>query len=391
MFRVNKTRLIKGLICCMVALGLMSLMPASVLAKATGQCAKCHTMHNSQDGGAFYWSGDASGVGATTLNRALVRWDCIGCHTGTNPDANIPYVLSTSEPTYTGAGTTGDTLAGGNFYWVADAGGDTDNTGHNVIGLASQDAAIGLTPPGFVTGFLPNGESDQQVAPSGWTQQLTCAGTYGCHGTHDTDDDFGAISGAHHGNDASIDGSTVAKSFRFLYGIRGIEDSDWEYQPTSTEHNQYMGVDKTSDAIPTGGSATQTISFLCAECHGNFHSGSGNAGADNEDTVGSPWIRHPTDYDMNNVASKEYGAYPGDSSGTYDVVAPVASDLDSVSGIQSTVLDQADDAIVTCISCHRAHGTPNADLLRWDYGTCDAGTDDSACGCFKCHTTKDAG
>ncbi len=47
--------------------------------------------------------------------------------------------------------------------------------------------------------------------------------------------------------------------------------------------------------------------------------------------------------------------------------------------------------IVTCLSCHRAHGSPYADLLRWDYDTMIAGNagDATGKGCFVCHTTKD--
>ena len=76
-------------------------------------------------------------------------------------------------------------------------------------------------------------------------------------------------------------------------------------------------------------------------------------------------------------------------------MAPVGS-TDAAMGaagtVNSTVLQAAGDAIVTCISCHRAHGTPYADLLRWDYSNnCNAGSDNADCGCFQCHTTKDAG
>ncbi len=357
--------------------------------RVQGPCVNCHTMHNSQNGAAVVSNGPY---------RALTKGDCVGCHTGTFPDGkNIPYILSDSgAPSYGSFGISGNTLAGGNFYWVARDGGNDPTKGHNVVYLADEDTNIGKTPPGWDNANFPAaGDSNQLVAggEASWSKQLTCAGKYGCHGKHEDEDDFRSISGAHHADDSTIDGSTVGKSFRFLYGVIGIEDSDWEYQPTSTEHNQYYAVDRADTFIDNPANADpKSINYLCAECHGHFHSGVGNSdGADDEDsTVGSPWIRHPSDFDMNNVKTKEYGNYPGPfgSAGTYWPAAPVGSD-DLSAGVRSQVLQTDDDAIVLCISCHRAHGSPYADLLRWDYGECNASSGSAGnCGCYACHTTK---
>ena len=347
-----------------------------VYAKVTGPCSDCHTMHNSQNG---------SDVVSGGPYKALTKGDCLGCHTGTNDGSNtIPYVLDTNAPTYNFDGSK-NTLAGGNFYWVATSGGATDSKGHNVVGIASADATIGQTPPGFnSTDYTDNG-----AVGTDWSaNQLTCAGTYGCHGTHDTTDDFAAISGAHHADDTTIDGSSVGKSFRFLYGILGTEDSDWEYTASSSDHNGYYA----RDYQTTGTMNKASINYLCAECHGNFHLHS----SIDDSTTGSPWLRHPTDFDMNNVKTKDdYGNYPNatlfssvSATGQYFPDVPVGS---TNGAVNSTVLQASGDAIVLCISCHRAHGSPYADLLRWDYSQCQAqadGSQSSACGCFACHTSK---
>ncbi|MBU4262708.1 MAG: hypothetical protein KKC76_12705 [Proteobacteria bacterium] len=357
--------------------GLALMAPQLVGAKAQGPCVDCHTMHNSQDGAAIVVAGPQGAL----VNKS---GGCVGCHTGANSGGNIPYVFSTAA-TY---GT--DTLAGGNFRWVV-AGDDT--VGHNVVGLNSVDATLGETPPGWNATFDANTELNGAAAT--WTAQLTCAGTNGCHGIHEDGgsvDDFTAISGSHHADDSSIDGSTAAKSFRFLYGIIGYEDSDWEYTKSSSDHNQYYGYDRTNDTPPASGSeGAKGINYLCAECHGDFHSGAADdKGADTANTAGSAWLRHPTDYDMNNLPGTEYSAYGTD--GTYLPLIPVATDRTAaLAAPVSDVNATAGDAIVNCISCHRAHGSPYADLLRWDYSTCEAGADDAACGCFACHTTKDAG
>lgn len=360
-------------------LGFALTAPQFAVGKAQGPCVDCHTMHNSQDGADLIAAPQGALVNKTG--------GCVGCHTGANSGGNIPYVFSATA-TY---GT--NTLAGGNFRWVV-AGDDT--AGHNVVGLNSSDATLGETPPGWNSAF----DANTQVTEAGtWTTQLTCAGTYGCHGIHDDGsgtvvDDFTAISGSHHADDAAIDGSTAAKSFRFLYGIIGYEDSDWEYTNDSTDHNQYYGYDRTNDTPPgIGSEGAKSINYLCAECHGDFHSGAADdKGADTANTAGSAWLRHPTDYDMNNLAGTEYASYGDGGVGVYNPDVPVATDrAAALAAPIDDVFATAGDAIVNCISCHRAHGSPNADLLRWDYSTCEAGTNDAACGCFACHTTKDAG
>lgn len=363
---------------CLALLGIaLAVFAGNAFAVVQGACVNCHTMHNSQDGAAVIGSGPVEAL----LNKA----SCAACHTGTNDglDGNnimngtgIPYVTDTGEPTY---GT--NTLAGGSFYWVGT--GSADTKGHNVVGVTDQDSvsALGYTPPGWdEANYVANGQINEGGAT--WNNQLTCAGTFGCHGEHGGTvsspvTEFDAVGGAHHADDSTIDGSTVAKSYRFLFGIEGKEDVDWEYTNADNDHNQYMGSSDTK--------ASNTISYLCAECHGKFHT----AGNSNGENGVNPWLRHPTDLDMNTLdAGTEYKSYGG-ATNAYVVQAPVAST--DVSAVKATVLQTAGDAIVTCLSCHRAHGSPNDDLLRWDYADMVAGGGSGApgTGCFHCHTTKD--
>jgi len=351
-------------------------LPSAVMAKVSGQCGNCHTMHNSQDGISVTTTGSPNGV--------LLNTGCIGCHTGTNSGTStVPYVLdATGVPATT-------SLAGGNFYWVANI---ADNTGHNVSGVASQDGVLGNTPPGG-TGAL--------------TSQLTCGGTMGCHGNQAISDEFGAIAGGHHGSGGSTltadstkhftSGSTtdMSDAYRMLAGVIGIEDDDWEYTTASaSDHNQYYGVARTTETDTAAGS----VSNLCASCHGTFHNGAGNVGATG---FNSPWVRHPTDFDMAEATGTEYAYYNGGdgvNAAPYSTAAPVASTIVNAGAstlaplgtVNVTAVTADATAIVTCLSCHRAHGSANADLLRWDYTTMDAhaGTNTNT-GCFICHTTKD--
>lgn len=352
-------------------------LPSAAMAKVTGACANCHTMHNSQDGVAMAsLSSFVDPAPATadidsptdTPNIALLRYQCIGCHTGQNDGTNTtPYIYGTgAQVTY---GT--NTLAGGNFLWVD----SDDSMGHNVVGIAAGvDGTLSTAPGGTLA------------------DQITCAGaTTGCH----------TVGGGHHnsggtvvpngdGSKLYVSGSTtnMADAYRMLSGVRGIEDDDWEYTTGVDDHNYYYGEDRANDAAAlTNG----TISSLCAKCHGDFHTAVSESG-----DMSSPWLRHPTDFDMGGLAaSSEYAFYT-----SYSLDAPVAnSTIDAATtATDPDILDAnakgglgtgVGRAIVTCISCHRAHGSPNPDLLRWSY-TMNAGSGvGGGTGCFICHTTKD--
>jgi len=342
------------------------LVPLHSIAKVTGPCVNCHTMHNSQAGVSVVAEGPVP---------CLLNSDCIGCHAGINDGSNTtPYVLMTdSVPIYESTGTEADTntLAGGNFYWVAISG--LDRKGHNVAGVVGLDSTLGNTPPGGV----------EDPSPS---KQLTCAGVNGCHGDRDVYSPYKAMSGAHHNNDMTLwkNGTTLALSYRFLDEVQGLEDTDYEYRPTAQHHNKYYGKDRAGEADRAEG----TISSLCGQCHGNFHNGSGEIASG---TFGNGvWLRHPTDFDMARAKSRSGGEYAGYNGGTgtgnpYSVVSPVATS-DTSTNLNTTVFSGTDDAIVMCLSCHRAHGTPNDAILRWDYKGWPAGGYN---GCAICHTEKD--
>ncbi len=339
----------------------------NVMAAVSGApCVDCHTMHNSQDGEVMRWDQVAgtSSNGAAAAPALLRADECTGCHasaTITNNGSNvIPQVDATTYGT--------DTLAGGSFNWVT----TDETTGHNVDELNAVDTNLLETPPGWDETHTPAIAGGAAT----WTEQLRCSGTYGCHGDHTVDDKFGAVQGAHHEANVTLDGSNVGRSYRFLLGILGAEDADWEFTNSAVDHNVYAGVARNDgDAA-----AATTISYLCAECHGKFHSNADINSAPSA-TMTNPWLRHPTDIDMVTLgAGVEYAGY------VFNTEAPVA-----VSPANVGTPDYAAEAIVTCLSCHRPHGSPNADLLRWDYAGMIAGTAlaPAGTGCFQCHTTKD--
>ena len=324
---------------------ILVLFPANSQAKiADGlSCSDCHTMHNSQDG---------TSLTMGTAEQALLNNSCAGCHTGTNNppptigDGPAPFVFDSSLPNYGVTGTTGDTLAGGNFYWVADTTDtDMDRKGHNVVGITTDDALFGVGGTEPVPGTATN-----------LANQLTCAGANGCHG-NGAGTDIESLMPAHHSTDDATLGDSVANSFRFLSGIKGLEDADWQFTVSDTDHNQYQG---------SIGAAAGTITSFCSACHGDFHA-----------TGTTPFLRHPTDVNMPNAG--EYASYY-----SYRPIAPVASATLPATPYEE-VRSVADSAIVTCISCHRAHGTPWDAMLRWDYKSWPGGGYN---GCAECHSSK---
>ncbi len=367
-----------------VALGLMAL-PVCGRASVHGQCSNCHTMHNSQNNAPMtYLAGFGTTGGSPIPNDTLLRSNCLGCHTGVNNGGTTPFVYTTSGVRYNAPGMPGNALAGGNFYWCVNGGGTgvgfvAVGGGHNVdmLGVAAGPLT---SPPGYSDAVSWSTRvGDQTDMASGG--HLTCAGTAGCHGDRTKSTNLSAMWGDHH----NTPNSTSAASFRFLKGVTGTEDPDWEYNPDSTHHNEYKGADRSADSVVDH----TTISSLCAQCHGAFHNSAGTytgvqgiqgPGA----TMASPWIRHPTDYDMNHkVGTTEFAAYT-----VYDPMVPVGhSTLEDSTSDNVAWGNTSYGAIVMCISCHRAHGSPYASLLRWNYKAWPGNGGYN--GCNTCHTTKD--
>ncbi len=348
-----------------------------------GVCSNCHTMHNSQNGA------DENGSGPFDQ---LLRDSCVGCHTagaadyiGTAP-LSAPKVLSSGVPSLMNAG--------GDFYYVNLN--EVTNTakGHNVTDLpnvSAQDALMpGWDPPGWdpAVANITFGTPARTLQPAGgsaWTTGITCAGRNGCHGYQDVSTSALGIQGAHHSNtggsatQASAP-TTMGGSYRFLAKVRGLEDTDWEGGSVSSlDHNSYYGQDydtvRRSDDQGTNYGTQDTMSWLCAKCHGEFHTKitlqSSNAAA--------PWARHPTDIEL--WQAGETTAYTN-----YDPAIPVARD--TVPSTSSATISQT-NSIVMCLSCHRAHGSAEDDLLRFNYSAQISGDSNTTGGCVACHTTKD--
>jgi len=154
-------------------------------------------------------------------------------------------------------------------------------------------------------------------------------------------------------------------------GVLGIEAPDWEQNPQAFQHNTYQGSTGPYTSYLESGSINQK----CVGCHGEFHA---------ETTADLTWIRHPVD-----VAIPDAGEYTAFT--TYDPMAPVARENVGPEDENFSQILQGSD-LVSCISCHRPHGSPYPAMLRWpyrDWPGIDEHTQQPAMnGCGICHTDK---
>ena len=341
---------------------LMSLVVTMVLllcgggigyAAVTGVCSECHTMHNSQGGDPMRVDGTGAPV-ATSLS-ALLLDDCMGCHTTTGSlplEDDYPFVKLTD-------GTDSNCLAGGFFQINADPADDNSNQNHD----------IGATA-------IPAGFDSANTWYTGTTEGLSCAGTNGCHGNETDLDDMAAISGGHHSPSA----------YRILYleteskSVIGSGAVDYEMEiiASPTTSVIYAGVNQNVNIYSAGsvGVTYATVSELCGKCHGIFHGEGIGSDLDGTKNIAGEWIRHPSDEGLPTswIMGGVY-AFDGDDA------------KNNPFGYDNAVYT-GNTTQVTCLSCHRAHGTENNDLLRWPYSTQSAGTSTSDYGCLGCHNKQ---
>ena len=353
-------------------MGIAMFLASPVCAAVQGACSNCHTMHNSQNNNNMILNtaiDDSSGGTHGGGYPSLTRGSCVGCHTGTNTSTSTrPFVYDTNGVTY---GT--DTLAGGNFKWVVTEG---SAKGHNVKGIPGMVADTALTSaPGNINADSCTNSCHETLFDPEIGGNKINTGCQGCH-----------LAPEHHAprQTAGTPALEANGYFRFLsghftgYGVEGIEDDDWQYITSESNHNEYLGkVASHTESAATGGFINvggNTMTAYCTGCHGNFH-------IQHDAPANANWIRHPSDAVL--PSTGEYAYYT-----TYDPNVPVARP--DLTTIANTNLVANNSDMVMCLSCHRAHGSPYDDMLRWKYdGMIAGGGGDDGTGCFVCHTAKD--
>lgn len=357
-----------------------ALLPAMLMfaapgaAAVEGSCVLCHTMHNSEQGEPVAYTLDSSGqrqVSALPLEN-LLRTNCLGCHSNPgaetileNETARIPVVLNLTEPTYPADGSNTSSLAGGNFHWLITRG---DAFGHNVAGISAEDLRF---PPNQAPGGVAR---DGECANCHGTLANAASGCEGCHVAQHHADGVGVVAGEEQGWYRFL-GSVMQRDLTDeppSEGVVGIEAADWEQSPAADRHNVYQGRSGPYASYLESGA----ISQKCIGCHGEFH---------NQTASSTTWIRHPVDVAIPNAG--EFAAMD-----LYNPLVPVARRNVGPESAGFSIVNTGSD-LVSCISCHRPHGSPYPAMLRWgyrDWPGLDSHTQQSAFnGCAVCHTSKD--
>ena len=402
---------------CIAALFAAFFMYGQSEAKVHGVCSNCHTMHNSQNALSMVEdpiSGQSSGAGDWNTCQSchneprvnLLTYNCVGCHAKDLVGDAIDSVGILDIPqVYYGDSGESLELAAGNFTHVA--GFERWTYGHNVHGFWNDDIKGDIDPPGYLDAMDPAPVSQKYDDwPYGGVQQVFCAGSYGCHGSRAIESQTLATQGTHHSDDTAVKfntfdfdvaGSTPGKSYRFLSGVKGVEDDDWEYLATQTEHNEYYGRDVGYRDTQETQDKVETMSEFCASCHGNFHKTGLNSGEGiSMGSSSTPWIRHPTDLVIPTGSPYgSYNTYMKDGADDYQTVriARLEGALKTI-GATANASGSTDisggTAVVFCLSCHKAHASRYEDSLRFSYpGMVTGSATNAGKGCFACHTDKD--
>lgn len=329
---LNKKLVLGSLAGATLLVGAVVMLPssASALGLMSGQCVNCHTMHDSVGG---------TQQGVVGAQAQLLKWNgCVGCHTiGANTAVVLghPGNVLNADPYAPQVGSAASaTQNGGGYFNVA-----TDSHAVNDLGLAMEAYNGNVAPGGSF--------------PTGVTTSFDCVD---CHGD--------AI-GGHHTYTAQSNARTGVDndSYRML-----IADANNDGTADGSFISNRAPATNTY-ANPVRVSAQ--LNGFCADCHGGFHGQL--AATDDQNNDAGAWIRHPTDVS------------PASAGYTFTGTATLPLGQDAGGTLVGA------DQEVMCVTCHAAHGTGQADMLRFAYDATNNLAGDGAVaspGCEECHGAK---
>lgn len=311
----------------LVLFGLQSLSAAGFHAGGVASCGACHTMHNLENGIPVNPSPDNNFLLIMNSPSDL----CLSCHASTLGAVWSNAPMSPAPE-----------LGAGNFVF------------HSAPNI--NDAPNGMMVPlagshGIHNCVAPSRNAAQDpvhaTAPGGSFQasELSCTS---CHDPH---------------------GNT---NFRMLRGTGPLPGNNYIFV---NEAPAAAGIDLSGPAESrTLHTAYQSgWSMWCANCHGMYHESSGTG------------FEHPVDETLDGDVVQSYGYYDG--SGNPTGGNPLTSYLPQVpfqdlGATTTSTGGPSKSSRITCMTCHRAHGSSAVDLGRWDFRVVNLRMDGAQSGSF---------
>jgi len=325
-----------------------------------GECAGCHTMHNSLGGQRMTVNSLAVGRANPFLLRGSdTSSTCLACHHTTEATPQTYQVSSPFNATTSGGRTAPSQLTpGGDFGYGAR---------HNIV---SAD-------------FSYTKENLMSRAPGGTypSDGFSCVSCHDPHGAYRHLPGTGeqARSGAPIRESGSYGaepgGDTAVGTFRLLGGVG--------YQPKSLA-GSYAFTSQAPVAVspevynrPEGETDTRVaygkgMSEWCGNCHGGMHS-------DQSPEPGN--FRHPAGADarLGSALAANYNRYDfrtgvldADGSAAYSSLVPFEMNTEVRADLRAAILSAAGPSAagtesVACVTCHRAHASAFPDMGRWRF------------------------
>jgi hypothetical protein len=159
-----------------------------------------------------------------------------------------------------------------------------------------------------------------------------------------------------------------------LNGIGAIQDGSYTF---TFEAPLADGIDVDSgfETRTSHNAYTSGMSRWCANCHGPvYHSmGSGSV------------LQHPTNRALGNEVSAQYNRYDGDDNPiggsqatSYLPEVPFEDPLVTTTSTSGPTPSSR----ISCLSCHRAHGSSSPAAGRWDFNVAELGQDGMVSGSY---------
>ncbi len=330
------------------------------------ECGGCHSMHTPVTGGSYL------------LVRVDVSSTCLHCHANTSTVPTSYIVMTYPDP---GSGVPpAQRSPGGDFGWLL----KTYN--FTVAGTALTE--LGQTHGHNVVandfGILP--DSDFPTSPGGTfpTGSLACNSCHDPHGKYrriggDTTYTIGTAGGPIIGsgsyNDSRVPAAGQAVgSYRLLAGTGysqngGVVAINYPGAPIGSAPSTYNQSEATNQvrvaygtAVTAGGKTTW--GSWCATCHTGMHS-TGN-------------YVHKVDQSLGSTVATIYGSYissgvmTGSAASSYLSLVPFMENNSDyailkvhASNTNGYLNGPGSSDQVSCLSCHRAHASGFANMLRW--------------------------